>query len=326
MVVVASVGAAPPKAFKAEVQGAGSMLALGVPVRGAVGAYLVVAGPNDFRVERTFTANEPIAVNLGQLKDAQGQPVVFADGDYKWELRLNTPSPEGAAGAPAVEVPGPSSAAGDKAESWVASGRFKVQGGGIIPIGDEPKGKLPTSLAAASSGGAQATAIGGSGAEARGIAVHPMTSNPGGNFFSGSLFSSGGVCSGCSDGDTDLHTGELLVKDTVPWVTMRDTNDNQRWLFSSDAGPLNLSTSRLDTSGYTTPLVIEKDTPDSTLHVGYGGVVGIGTSTPSTAWGIEGLDIVQPLFPAVRLNKSGCTISSPSMPPPPLSVSLTRLR
>ena len=129
LVLAVTAGAAPPKDFKAEVQAAGSVLALSTPVRGAAGAYLVVAGPNDFRVERTFTRNEPIALNLGQLKDAQAQPVAFADGDYKWELRLNTPSPEGAATASAVQVPGSSAAAGPGVETWVSSGRFKVPGG-----------------------------------------------------------------------------------------------------------------------------------------------------------------------------------------------------
>jgi len=306
LALAVSMAAAPPKGFKAEVQAAGSVLALTAPVKGAVGAYLIVAGPNDFRVERAFTGNEPIALNLGQLKDAQGEPLAFADGDYKWELRLNTtPSPEGAAGAPAMEVPGSPSAAGPKVESWVASGRFKVQGGGIIPIVDDSRGKTPTSPTVASSSGTQGMAIGGSDAGAQGITVRPMTTNTGGNFFSGNLFSSGGVCSGCPDGDSNLAGGELLVQDAMPYVTLRDTDSNQLWRFFSITGPLALLASRLDYTSSSTPLVIEKDTPSNTLYVDSAGAVGIGTSTPSTYDGIQGLDIVQPDYPAVRLNQSG---------------------
>jgi hypothetical protein len=270
MVVAVSVGAAPPKEFKAEVQAGGSALALNVPIRGAVSAYLVVAGPNGFRVEKTFVGGEPVAVNLNQVKDAQGQPVAFADGDYKWELRVNTPSPEAAAAGPAVQFPETGSRFESKVETWVSSGRFKVQDGGIVPPIPEEKARGPvvTTTTAQQSG----PALG------QGNSVTPQT------VVGDNLYVALGVCSGCANLDPDLSGGEVLVKDPIPNLTLRDTTNDQLWRMQTIAGTsvFSLFGSRLNLTASASPMKVEADTPENTLYLDSSGVIGIGTATPTT--------------------------------------------
>jgi hypothetical protein len=283
-----SVGAAPAKEFKAEVQPAGSTLALGVPVTGVVSARLVVAGPDGFRVEKTFTGSEPIAVNLSQVKNAKGEAMAFADGEYKWELRVQTPV-EGVEVAAPVEPSTDGLAASSRMDSWLSFGRFTVHGGGIVPIAEEEKrrGPAPGAPVVTPSGSAHAASAGGT--------VTPQT------YYADSLYVAGGVCAGCSNGDSDLSGGELLVKDTVPWLSMRDTDNDQLWRMLSISGPFYLRSERLNGSANVTPFTIEPDTPSNTLYLAANGTVGIGTSTPSTAGGFSGLDIVRANGATVRL-------------------------
>ncbi len=280
LALAASAVAAPPTDAKAEVQAAGSVLALNAPVRGAVGARLVVVGPSDFRVERAFTGREPISLDLGQIKDAQGRAVAFADGDYRWELRVFTPAATTQSQAPEavnmIDVTGAQAPAATRTDVSVAKGQFTVQLG-VIALPKEE-----------SQGGPQAVNSPKSetvGAGPENISVHPLTTNVGGNFFSGNVYASGGFCGGCTDGDGNGLSNELLMKSSgSPWISFRNVTGNQLWRFYADSTNFGLVNMRLDGTGYTRPLVLESNPPTNTLYLANSGSVGIGTSTPT--WSI----------------------------------------
>jgi hypothetical protein len=294
LVVAAAIEAAPLKEFKAELQAAGSTLALAAPVTGVVSARLVVAGPDGFRVEKAFTGSEPIAVSLSEVKNSQGQAVPFVDGRYTWELRLRRTSLDVVGEAPVAlsAAPGARAPAAGTVEEWVASGRLVVRSGSIVPV-EDPKQIPAVGFAAA---GSSSAATGGSGASAHTeVSVRPLTA------FSGNLYVTGGIGAGCADGDGDVYTNGIMMKgSTFPYLELYNTSVPQKWqLWDLGAGDFGLS----DATVY--PLYVEHATPDHTLYLAANGTVGIGTSAPSTNLGVGGLDIVQPDFPAVRLNPGG---------------------
>jgi hypothetical protein len=293
LAVAVSVAAAPPKDFKAEVQTAGSTLALSIPIRGVVSASLVVAGPNDFHFEKTFMGGGPVAVNLSQLQDREGNSLVAQDGNYSWELRVQTASPEAAVPGAAARLnlatePGP-----NRMEAWVSSGRFRFESGGITPVEGPLQVKSPVRVTVQSSGGGKPA--GGEPAQPQ-MAVRPLTA------FTGNLYNTGGICAGCADLDADLSSNMLLMKDsTYPFLQLYNTSNSQKWqLWDFDtSGDLKFS----DNALY--PFSIEHATPSNTLYVAASGAVGIGTSTPSTFLNVKGLDIVGSPWPALRLFRTG---------------------
>jgi hypothetical protein len=268
LVIAVAVSAAPPREFKAEVQATGSVLALSVPVRGAVSAYLVVAGPNGFRVEKTFAGAESPTVNLSQVKDDQEMPLAFADGDYKWELRVDTPAQEVAAGEATEKFPEAGTRFRSKVETWVSSGQFKVQGGGIVPVEEPLHGRTPITAATQSTGAAQSSANAGS--------VTPQT------YYADNLYLGGsGLCVGCANNDSQLSPPEIMIKSAgAPWLTLRDQSSNDTFWRWVAYGPLTFYSARNDGSSQTSPMTFEKNTPSNTLYIDSAGTIGIGSSAP----------------------------------------------
>jgi hypothetical protein len=130
------------------------------------------------------------------------------------------------------------------------------------------------------------------------MTAHPLTA------LSGNLYNTGGICAGCADLDGDLSSNMLLRKSSVyPVLELLNTSNAQKWQFwdFDTSGDLKVSDNVLY------PFSIEHATPSNTLYVAANGTVGIGTSTPSTYAGVQGLDIVRPNYPAVRLNPLGLT-------------------
>ena len=271
VLAAAMVVAAPPQQLTAHVDYAGTQLALAPSVTGTA-AHLVVAGPGGLRLERTFAAREPIAVNLTEMKGVDGQPATLGDGDYKWELRVSTlvaatgqQEPEGADSASAASSRQP---AGTRLEVWVGTGQFKVVGGGVVSLQPEPQGH-----------GMVATTTGlqpGGQVSEQGMSVTPLTA------FTGYLYNTGGICAGCADADPDLASTEVLVKSGVPAVTLRDFTNDQLWRWTTiSATPiLALYGSRLNGTTTLIPVKVEADTPTNTLYLDSTGAVGIGTPTP----------------------------------------------
>jgi hypothetical protein len=246
--------AAPPQAAQAEASFAPSSIALRTSVNGWASARLVIAGPEGFRVERAFLAGEPLAVEFSRLKDASGDRIEVADGSYKWELTL--------AAAEAEVQPGEKEGA---TQSWVSSGIFRVEGGSFVaPV--EPRKEAPVASVSEQS----SSPLGPVGA---------LTTNPYGNYFSGSLYASAGVCAGCTDGDPDVNQGELLVKHVEPWLTLRDTFSDQRWRWYSYDG-LHLQSSPLSGTPWTNPMTVEPGSQANTLYLDSAGEVAINTTIP----------------------------------------------
>jgi hypothetical protein len=219
-------GSAFPREFQANVQCGGSVMALRVPLEGVVSSTLVVSGPGGFRTERVFGMSGVVSVDLGLARDGQGKSMELVDGAYKWELRVNAGTPP--------EAPDPGSSPGSRtmveaagSEQWVATGRFRVEGGSIVAPKEEQE-----------RGPAGADALKGVNGQGNSTPL-PTTS------FADHLYVEGSVCSGCSGGDTDLDEGELMVKyNDGPGITMHDIFNDQRWRWKS-FGPLFLSSSRL---------------------------------------------------------------------------------
>ncbi len=240
-------------------------LAATLPADSYAAATLVVVGPKGFRIERRYRRGEPIVLDLASLRSSDDQSLSYPNGQYKWELRVDW-APQAGVGKAMTSQPmtsltrtGGSGAAEPVTRS--DSGRFVVEDGAI-------KAETDASEGASVSRGGKPTAV-------------IKTTNTGGNHFVGDLtVASGGVCSGCSDGDSDLHVGELLVKDPIPYITMRDTNDDQLWRWSSNLGPLTLNSDRLAGGSQTAPLVVENDAPNDSLFFDSTGPLGMGTTTP----------------------------------------------
>ncbi|MBI4916180.1 MAG: tail fiber domain-containing protein [Acidobacteria bacterium] len=270
--------AAPPQAAQAEASFAPSSLALRTPVTGWTNAHLVIAGPEGFRVERTFLADETLAVDFSKLEDADGNRVEVPDGRFKWELTLTAPLP----GAKLLLAGSESSS-----EAWVANGTFAVEHGTLVAPAEGRLKSLPTATVSE-----QSSPIGPVGA---------LTTNPYGNHFAGNLTASAGVCAGCTDGDTDLLDGEVLVKHNEPWLTLRDLDHNSRWRWYSWNGNLFLQTSPLSGTPWTNPMTVESSSPNNTLYLDSSGSIGINTTTPGQELQVS----VSNYTPAMRFVESG---------------------
>jgi len=250
--------AAPPQAALAEASFAPSGLALRTPVTGWTNAHLVIAGPEGFRVERTFLAGEMLAVDFSKLEDADGERVEVPDGRFKWELTLSAPLSGSSPKPDANEAP---------LHVWVSSGRFSVEHGSLVaPV--QARRDLPTATVSEQS----SSPLG---------PVTAQTTNPYGNYFEGSLYASAGVCAGCTDGDPDVTWGELVVKYVEPWLTLRDTSSDSRWRWYSFGGDLHLQTSPLVGTPWANPITVEKSSPMNTLYLDSAGYIGVANSTPA---------------------------------------------
>ncbi len=251
--------AAPPQSAQAEASFAPSSIALRTPVNGWTTARLVVAGPEGFRVERTFLAGEPVAVDFSRLKDAKGDRVEVPDGRFKWELTLTAPIPGVANQPDDNDTP---------LQAWVSSGPFTVENGSFVAPPEVRE--LP-----AASGEANGP-IGPVGA---------LTTNPYGNYFSGSVQIGGNLCAGstaCTDGTDPGY--DIQARDTsLVELDMYDTGstdaDTGHWGFLLNAASSTLTLS--DNEHGTTPLTLEEYTPTNTLYLDSTGSVGINTSTPA---------------------------------------------
>ncbi|MBI4916181.1 MAG: hypothetical protein HY825_10065, partial [Acidobacteria bacterium] len=252
--------AAPPESAQAEASFAPSSLALHTPVNGWAAARLVVAGPEGFRVERTFLAGETVAVDFSRLKDANGDRVEVPDGRLKWELTLTAPIPGSTPQPESNDAP---------IQVWVSSGSFRVENGSMLA--PPPEVREGTSAVGEANG-----PIGPVGA---------LTQNLGGNYFLGNVSVNGNLCAGgtaCTDGlnpgydieardpvgaEISIHDSGTTDADTAKFQLFAEATSGVLWIQDVLHGK--------------NAITIEEDGPSNALYLDSAGFLGVNNSTPA---------------------------------------------
>lgn len=268
----------------AAVEIAGGVLAV-QPRASADSISVRLSGPNGYSLTRTFGRGESPALDLGESR--------LTDGLYFWEVRLNPPARQRAAGEE-----GGSSASG--AEAQAVSGHFDVRGGAILA----PDASAREPRAARTAGGTRAAGPG----EA------PAPPQPDDFFINDDLVVVGSTCSGFDCVNNEVFGFEnFLGKQNNNRIRMDDTStsagfpaNDWQLRFNDDAsGGLNRFAVE-DLTGARIPMSIVAGAPNNSVFVDSAGNVGLNTAAPLTE-----LHVVDGDTPDLRLDQDGSSGFTP---------------